>query len=310
MPRPFKLSGQKDAGTPRRQWRRRTPVFTPSTSRRTSGSPPRGPDKHPRGPCGPRALRGRPRPLRGAGSARERPVSHRPQHGVGRRRRRRRRPRRRHLPAPPTARGPRRGSAGKVSLLFSRPSGGPPDDQARGSPTQPGADGRSGEGPTSPLPGRRARTLLALPPQLRRVCSQRPRAAGAIRTRRAGGRGASQTLAGDPPALRSKPTTAAGAGLSLARAQRAATHTPGAGAGAGAITPPALAPHPFLACSLAPPGPSRAPGPRGRGQRGGHTRLEAGARDWLLCSELRARALTWIGHSDAFTWAAWRRRAL
>ena len=160
-----------------RRWHPKTPVATTdtrlhalTTSRRTSGSPspragraPARPSLRPASP--PAGGRG---PLRARGAARERPVSHRPQHGVGRRRRRRRP--RRHLPAPPTVQGPRRGSARKVSLLFSRPSGGPPDDQAQASPTQPGADGRRGEGPTSPRPGRRARTLLASRPSFA-VCA-------------------------------------------------------------------------------------------------------------------------------------------
>ena len=234
------------------------------TSRPTSGNPfarrpgplPAAPrtGRAPAWPCrlpsSPAGGRGSPS---GRGAARERPVSHRPQHGVGRRR-----PRRQHLPAPPTARGPRWEAPRK--FRFSSP--GPPGaagQPTRVSPTRPGAEGGCREGPTRPRPGRRAQTLLAPPPQPPRVCSQRPRAAGAIRTQVT------------RPPLRSKPTTAAGAGLSPARA-RARRHPHARRERGHEHTHTARSP-PFLACSLAPPGRPRATCSRGRGHLGGHTHL-------------------------------------
>lgn len=96
----------------------RTQVLTLRTSRPNSRPPPRvRPARSRTGaapPDGAQARRRRPGAGRGArGAPRERPVSYRPQHGVGRHRRPR------HLPAPQTARGPRGGSAGK--FRFSAP---------------------------------------------------------------------------------------------------------------------------------------------------------------------------------------------
>ena len=64
-----------------------------------------------------------------------------------------------------------------------------------------------------------------------------------------------------PPSTRIEP--------SIAQARR----HPHAGRGRGHDHTPSARSPPFLACSLAPPGQSRAPGSRGRSQRGGHTRL-------------------------------------
>ncbi|XP_055287935.1 basic salivary proline-rich protein 1-like [Moschus berezovskii] len=264
MPRPRKLSGEKDAGSPRRQWPRRTPT----SSRPHNSSPDRGAPSPPAG----RAPRGLPAarspttggrgPLRARGAARERPVSHRPQHGVGRRR-----PRRRHLPAPRAARGPRGGSARKVSLPSSRPAGGPPDDQARF--TYPAGRGR---------PQRRrsdfcsSRAPRAGSPCLPAPASQSAASGPAQPARSGRGGRAPQTPAGDPPAPPVEAHNGRGAGLSPARA-RASAPPPTRRARARARAHPSARSPPFLACSLAPPGQSRAPGPRGRGQRGGHTRL-------------------------------------
>lgn len=147
----------------------------------------------------------------------------------------------------------------------------------------------------------RARTLLALPAPA--AC-----AASAPRSRRdpdaAAGGAASQTPQVTLPPLRSKPSNSGRAGLPpRARAQkRAATHTPGAGA---ARSHPSARSPPFLACSLAPPGPSRAPGPRGGASAEATPAWELGL-GIGSSARLRARALTWIGYTcDVFTWAAW-----
>lgn len=293
MPRPCKLSGQKDAGTPRRQWPRRTPVFTPSQLLAgPRGPPPRGPDEHRRGPpCGPRALRRAAAAPLGRG---EPPGS------------------------APFLTDPNMASAAAAAAAArddtsprrrrSRDRGGEAPGKFRfSSPGPPG--GRPTTKPRLHLPSRartaaEAKVRLLLVPGAARGLSLPPAPASqcvqpaALRSRRApdaaGGR-ASQTLAGDPPA----PPVEAHNGrrgwpLPCARAhKRASTHTPGAGA--GTITPPALAPRPFW------PAPPPRPGSPARLGRGGGASAEAtpawaaGARDWLLCSESRARALTRIG---------------
>lgn len=209
MPRPCKLFGQRDVGALRCHWPRlgpqspRLPTSHPISgsasrppgprpaARRTERAPARPPGRPPSPPAAAAASCERARLPQGEGSGRERPVSHRPQHGVGRRR-----PRRRHLPAPPTAgdRGGKRPESFASPLPARRR---PVDNQLR-----------------LHLPGR-ARTaaaaakvrLLLVPSAGRGLCSiLRPSlpewAANSVsqpaRSRRGGL--ASKPLAGDPPA--------------------------------------------------------------------------------------------------------------
>ncbi|XP_032171892.1 wiskott-Aldrich syndrome protein homolog 1-like [Mustela erminea] len=225
-----------------------------------------------------------------AGSGPERPVSHRPQHGVGRR------PRRRHLPAPQTARGPR-GKRQKVSLLLSRP-----------------ARDRRTTSLGLHLP-RRARAataaakvrLFLVPGAGRGLCPLvRPSLPGCVQTAaprsrrdpdaaggRAGGRPA-PPLAGDSPAPPVEPHNGR-LGWSL---PCACTSAPPPTRQARALghehTHKAHSP-PFLACSLAPPVRPLATRSRGRGLSEGHTHLGRGDGEEVPPLTLWTRALASVG---------------
>lgn len=197
--------------------------------------------------------------------------------------------------------GTAEGSAGK--FRFSSP--GPPGNggQATSGFTYPAGRGRRrqrrrSDSSSSRAPG--ADSTRSTAPASRGVCSQRPRAAGAIRTRRAGGR-AAPPLAGDSPAPPVEPHNG-----------RLGWPLPCAGTGAPPPTRQARAlghehthkahSPPFLARSLAPPGRPRATCSRGRGLSEGHTHL--GSRDGGLVSPLAVRTRTresWV-HVGRLTW--------
>lgn len=187
-------SGDPSPGAPQLRGRRevQSPVAVPGPGPR--GGVPRT------GAAGPRRFQPERRP---GGEPPERPVSHRPQHGVGRRRPRQ------HLPAPRPARA--RGSRRPQSFASPSPARRRPvrPDPYR---TYPARRGRRRRGcdssSSSPTPGTDS------------ACSPAPASQGAwgpARPARSGrgGRSRSQVTS---PLLQSNPTTAAPAGFTPARA--------------------------------------------------------------------------------------------